>query len=259
MQHSVLGFCLSNTMNASNQLKDSIRERWSRPERVEGWVGSGLNAEFHDPVCRKAWLAALRDAVAGGRVNAALDIGTGPGTIAQLWAELGYSSTGVDFSPAMLDAARAAAVAKGLEITFLEGDAEVPPFTHRRFDVISSRFVLFTLPHPGYAVRRWVELLRPGGAIVLIGHSRPTDAKKPLRRKVPRKGSPELKHQQVLRQLPFVDHTAGDLTVVLEAAGLRDIRLVSMDEVMAARAALARRKRALGVHSSPPFIIVGRK
>jgi ubiquinone/menaquinone biosynthesis C-methylase UbiE len=239
------------------KLKDAIRDRWSRPERVEGWIGSGLNVEFNDPACRWAWLAALRDAVGGGRVNAALDVGTGPGTIAQLWAELGYDTTGVDFSPAMLDAARAVAAEKGLAITFVEGDAETPPFTRRRFfDVISSRFVLFTLPHPGYAVRRWVELLRPGGAIVVIGHERSTDAKKAPRRKKKLTAS-ELRHQQVLRQLPFVNHTLGDLIVVLEAAGLRDIRRVPMDNVIAARAALARRKRS--AHPSPPFIIVGRK
>ncbi|MCE0483524.1 MAG: class I SAM-dependent methyltransferase [Methylacidiphilales bacterium] len=247
-------------MSPSNQLKTAIRERWSRRERVEGWVQSNLNAEFNDPVCRKAWLSALQHATAGGRVGHALDLGTGPGTIAQLWAELGYFSTGIDFSPGMLEAGRAAAANRGLAVDFQEGDAEAPPFVHRRFDVISSRFVLFTLPHPGYAVRRWVELLRTGGTIVLIGHDKTVGLKKrTVRPKKQPKRKPEKRHEDVLKQLPFVHHTPGDLIVLLEAVGLRDIQRMPMDDVVAARAAFARRNPGLGVHPSPPFIIVGRK
>jgi ubiquinone/menaquinone biosynthesis C-methylase UbiE len=248
-------------MIAPDQIKPAIRARWSLPERVEGWIGSGLNIEFHDPVCRRAWRAALKDAAGDGKAQrSALDLGTGPGTLAQLWAELGYRTTGVDFSPAMIAAARVAAREKKLSIAYLEGDAESPPFQRKRFDVISSRFVLFTLPHPGYAVRRWVELLRPGGAIVLVGHEKSNDPRpQSRRRKVPPPGKIDQRHQEALRQLPFMNHTLNDLQVLLEAVGLEDIRRVSMGQVIAARTALSRRHEIAGVHASPPFIIVGRK
>jgi ubiquinone/menaquinone biosynthesis C-methylase UbiE len=245
-------------MKTDRRLKHEIRERWNRPETVAGWAGSGLNAEFQDPTVRRAWRAALRQAVKGG-AGAALDIGTGPGTIAQLWAELGYRTTGVDFSPGMVKTARESAASRELPITFLEGDAEAPPFTRQRFDVISSRFVLFTLPHPGYAVRRWVELLRPEGAIVLIGHSREhAPGAQPAQRPAPRR-RPDARHQENLRQLPFVNHTLNDLQVLLEAVGLRDIRRVPMAGVIAARAALIHDRQLQGGHANPPFIIVGRK
>jgi ubiquinone/menaquinone biosynthesis C-methylase UbiE len=191
----------------------------------------------------------------------ALDIGTGPGTIAQLWAELGYATTGLDFSPAMLEAARKAAAQKGLSITFIEGDADSPPFAKNSFDVVSSRFVLFTLPHPGLAIRRWMDLLRPGGLLVSIGHDHPTvpgkhhqDGKRGKRKwKMPER------YRDALGQLPFKDHTSGELSVALEAAGLRDIRRIPMDKVIAARKTMNAGLPDQPPYEHTPFILVGRK
>jgi len=245
---------------AATELKQNIRHRWSLPERVRVWMGSSLNAEFTDPFCRRAWTSALHQAVADTPVWNVLDAGTGPGTIAQLWTEMGYATTGLDFSTPMIEAARASAAEKKMKITFIEGDVEAPPFQKKKFDVISSRFVLFTLPHPGYTMRRWVHLLRPGGRIILIGHEHSTDPKHHPRRK---NNQPltqtEKRHKEILRQLPFVHHTPGDLIVLLEAVGLSDIRRIPMDQVIAARTALNKRNKELKPFRSTPFIIVGRK
>ena len=241
------------------RLKAGFRHRWNHPDRVEGWRSSGLNAEFNDPSCRRVWIDALRRAMAGAPFRDALDVGTGPGTIAQLWAEIGCRSTGLDFAPGMLEDGRAAAAEKRLNIKFVKGDAEAPPFPRRKFDVVSSRFVLFTLPHPGYAVRRWAELLRPGGRIVLIGHEHPPDAKFHRRRQRKRPKWADDRHQEALRQLPFVDHSLGDLVVLLEAVGLQNIRSVPMDKVIAARQSFSKRHSSTGVFRSTPFILVGRK
>lgn len=244
-------------MTIATDLKKNICQRWSQPERVKGWVSSGLNAEYSDPSCRRAWLKAFRQAVGKVHAGDALDVGTGPGTIAQFWAELGYSTTGVDFSPGMLDAARADAAAKKLKIRFIEGDAEEPPVSRKKFDIISSRFVLFTLPHPGYAMRRWVELLRPGGRIVVIGHEHAMD----MRHRPPQKKQLQSKidkqHQESLKQLPFVHHKLGDLIVLLEAVGLCDIQRIPMEQVVAARTAFGKRNKE--VFRNTPFILVGRK
>jgi ubiquinone/menaquinone biosynthesis C-methylase UbiE len=248
------------------QLKDAFRARWSLPERVAGWTSGGLNTEFGHAGCRRAWMDTLHQAVAGGPQRTALDIGTGPGTIAQLWAELGFKVSGFDFAPPMVEAARRGASDKGLDITFVEGDAEDPPFADLRFDVISSRFVLFTLPHPGYSVRRWVEMLHPGGRLVLIGHERPEGAGPPQqghRHQPAANGTPtnpiDERHREALRELPFMDHTPGDLRVVMEAVGLRDIERAPVDKLLAARAALQKRMLTLELPRSTPFILVGRR
>ena len=243
----------------ASQLKEIVRDRWNIRERVEGWIGSDLNAEFEDPACREAWKRALCRAVTGTRPGDALDIGTGPGTIAELWAELGYAATGLDISPAMLDAARLRAAEKRQATRYLEGDAESPPFLRKRFDVISSRFVLYTLPRPGYALRRWVSLLRPGGALVLIGHDRQEGPKPPQRPPAPAARWQDERHREAMSRLPFMNHTSTDLLVVMEAAGLCEIERVPTEELVAARNTLRVRRTPVGLQQDTPFILVGRK
>jgi|GEM_PF-1465924 len=243
-------------------LKSWFRSRWSLPERVAGWTGSGLNLEFSDPGCREAWKRALAQAIGDGPMRTALDIGTGPGTIALLWAELGCATTGLDFSPGMLRAAREQAARRGVALKLLEGDAEEVPIFRKRFDIVSSRFVLFTLPHPGYAIRRWVQMLRPGGRLVLIGHEHPDGppAHRPGMRPGPdRDTAAERRHREALSHLPFVNHKAADLQVVMEAAGLQKIERLSPQELLAARARLRRRLKADLQLQSTPFIVVGQK
>jgi len=245
------------------KVKKIIREGWSRPERVEGWVDSQLYREFADPSTRKEWKAVLRRAVGNGKgspARTALDIGTGPGTIAQFWSELDYQTMGIDFSPRMLEAARQAARERNLTIHYTEGDAEDPPFPDRSFNLISSRFLLFTLPHPGYALRRWTQLLREGGVLVLIGHDHPQNPEnRGHHQQKKRKWRMSEEYRQALQELPFKNHTSGELRVVMEAAGLNDICSLKMDGVIEARARLGERTPELGEFSSVPFVLVGRK
>ncbi|MBN2711172.1 MAG: class I SAM-dependent methyltransferase [Planctomycetes bacterium] len=222
-----------------------FRDGWSHPDRVDGWVNSQLYREFMDNDVRKAWKTVLRRA-AGGTMGAAeraaLDIGTGPGTIAHLWAELGFRTTGLDFSPAMLKAADKEAAERGLSIDLVKGDAESPPLQDSGFDIISSRFLLFTLPHPGYAIRRWMQLLREGGMLVLIGHDHPQNPERRGHHKQKkRRWHPSDDYRTALQQLPFKNHTSGELRVVMEAAGLRNIRSMPIDKVAAARAGLGQK------------------
>ena len=248
----------SAPLEEPSSVKAVIRDRWNIPERVEGWIHSDLNAEYRDEASRAAWKWALQEAAAGAPSIDALDIGTGPGTIAQLWAELGYATTGLDISPAMIEAGRRIAREKGLAIRFLEGDAEAPPFARKRFGVISSRFVLYTLPQPGYALRRWVGLLRPGGALVLIGHDHAEGHLPRQRRPRERPHWVDKKHQGVVCQLPFMNHKSSDLCVMMQAAGLREIRSIDLRRLLAPRGELRRRVKENAPRATP-FVLVGRK
>jgi len=243
------------------ELKAIFREGWSQQERVEGWVSSGLNSEFHDDHCREAWKSCLDRAVANVPDGPVLDVGTGPGTLSLMWAELGFATTGIDFSPTMLEMARRLAEQRGLRVKFMEGDAESLPFQENQFTIVSSRFVLFTLPHPGYAIRRWAELLQPGGALVIVGHEFAPGVEKPKPRenadtRIGWKISPE--YRAALDQLPFVDHQQKHVQVVMEAAGLRDITALPVDDLIAARDHYSEGLETPRLHSTP-YILVGRK
>ncbi len=65
-------------------------------------------------------------------------------------------------------ARRAGAKLAGTDARVLIGDAARPPVADGRFDVVLVRHVLWALPDPAAALRRWVRSLRPGGRLVLV-------------------------------------------------------------------------------------------
>src|ERR1700759_5559632 len=69
--------------------------------------------------------------------HALIDLGTGPGVLALGFAPYVDRAVGVDPEPAMLAAARAAAVRAGTEVTFIEGKAEDLPESIGSFDVVT--------------------------------------------------------------------------------------------------------------------------
>jgi SAM-dependent methyltransferase len=107
----------------------------------------------------------------------ALDIGCADGTHAFLLAERGYDVTAVDFSPRMIELARARETqhSRGPRPTFLEGEfltgtfsdaaGEMAPPLDRRFElVVANAFVhLFPEPADEAVVRRALGLVAPRG------------------------------------------------------------------------------------------------
>jgi len=120
---------------------------------------------LRDPEIRGAWAARLRDWLPE-RPGDLLDVGCGTGSLSLVASEQGHRVTGVDLAPRMIDRARAKLA--GRDAVFLVGDAVAPPVGEQRFDVLLSRHVLWTLPHPERVLRHWRGLLRPGGRLVLV-------------------------------------------------------------------------------------------
>ncbi|WP_339683951.1 class I SAM-dependent methyltransferase [Gimesia maris] len=247
-------------MMRDEELKQIFHIGWTNPNVVSHRVERFIKGEFGFAASRSAWLDVLRKTVPGEIPCKILDMGTGPGTIALLWAELGHAITGVDFSATMISAGREAAKERGLTVDFVEADVEAPPFPENTFDIISSRAVLFTLPHPGYAVAQWIRLLKPGGVLVLIGENNPTDPEKLKRQHRPAPGwEPDEAYRNALEQLPFRSHTDGMVRVVMEAAGLRNIQNLPMQSVLAAREEHEQQNPNYGVLQGTPYVLTGQR
>ncbi|MCD8076188.1 MAG: class I SAM-dependent methyltransferase [Lachnospiraceae bacterium] len=96
-----------------------------------------------------------------------LDVGTGSGFFPILLAEEGYENvTGIDLTPEMIE--RAKDLSQGLvpAPSFFVMDAEKPDFEKETFDVILTRNLTWTLPHPDLAYREWYRLLKTGGLLL---------------------------------------------------------------------------------------------
>jgi SAM-dependent methyltransferase len=95
-----------------------------------------------------------------------LDIGTGTGVVAVTAARAGATVTGLDLTPALLEAAREnARIARIDGIEWVEGDAENLPFPDERFDVVVSQFGHMFAPRPEIAVEQMRRVLKPTGRI----------------------------------------------------------------------------------------------
>jgi SAM-dependent methyltransferase len=96
-----------------------------------------------------------------------LDLACGTGNAAVPAALAGARVVGLDLTPEMFEAGRARAVAAGVEIDWMEGDAEDLPFEDRRFDVVLSTFGCMFAPRHESVADEIARVLRPGGRIGL--------------------------------------------------------------------------------------------
>src|SRR5690606_35467049 len=131
---------------------------------------------------RATWSAGDYDAVAQGiwpvgeavvrragvaRGERVLDVAAGTGNAAIRAAEAGGIVTAIDLTPELFAAGRRRAADAGVEVEWVEGDAEQLPFEDGSFDVVLSTFGVMFAPRHDVAAREMARVLRPGGRIGL--------------------------------------------------------------------------------------------
>lgn len=94
-----------------------------------------------------------------------LDVACGTGNAALRAAQAGGRVTGVDLTPELFDAGRALAAEAGVEIAFVEGDAEALPVPDGAFDVVVSVMGCMFAPRHRVAAAELARALRPGGRL----------------------------------------------------------------------------------------------
>lgn len=92
---------------------------------------------------------------------AVLDLCCGHGNVAAGLCEAGACVTGLDFSPAMLEMARAAVP----KAQFFEGDAMALDFGDQTFDAVTIGFGIPHVPDPPRVMAEARRVLRPGGRL----------------------------------------------------------------------------------------------
>ncbi|MEL6522888.1 MAG: class I SAM-dependent methyltransferase [Pseudomonadota bacterium] len=129
----------------------------------------------------QAWIAHLGDAGDRGRqyildapmraaardsgAKNALDVGCGEGRFCRMLREDGITATGLDPTPALLEAARS----RDPEGTYIEGRGEELPFPDQTFDLVVSYLSLIDIPDYQAAIAEMARVLTKGGTL-LVGN-----------------------------------------------------------------------------------------
>lgn len=142
----------------------AIRSYWDEEAAT---FDEGPDHGLRDLSIRTAWRKLLQESLPSSPVQI-LDMGCGTGSLSILLAELNHKVTGVDLSPTMIARAEIKARDAGYSITFQLGNAADPQLARAQFDVIICRHLLYSLPDPALALKRWATLLSPQGRILLI-------------------------------------------------------------------------------------------
>jgi demethylmenaquinone methyltransferase / 2-methoxy-6-polyprenyl-1,4-benzoquinol methylase len=114
--------------------------------------------------------------------NRALDLCCGTGDLALALAQHGAETTGLDFSPQMLEVAEARRqkiLNSQFEIRnlkFIQGDAQQIPFPDNSFDIVTVGYGLRNLTSWERGLDEMFRVARPGGRIVVLEFGKPANA-----------------------------------------------------------------------------------
>jgi len=178
-------------------VKQQVAAHWDRraPHFDEDFGHS-----IRTPAERAAWDRILDLVLPARGALDALDAGCGTGFLTFELAARGHHVIGVDFAPSMIAEARRKSAERGVaSVGFEEADAEQLPFRPARFDLVMSRHLLWTLPHPEAAIDEWIRVLRPGGRLVVVDGQFDASAAAP-----PGSARSSAEYAAVGDQLPFL-------------------------------------------------------
>jgi ubiquinone/menaquinone biosynthesis C-methylase UbiE len=97
-----------------------------------------------------------------------LDVAAGTGNTAIRAAQAGAEVVAADLTPENFDAGRHEAAAHGIELEWVEADAEALPFADGEFDVVTSSFGAIFAPVHQAAADEMLRVCRPGGTIGIL-------------------------------------------------------------------------------------------
>lgn len=140
---------------AAEQLKAAHRRTWE----------AGNYGTFAERVVDMA--NRLVERVGAEPGMAVLDVGCGSGNAAIAAARRGAAVVGLDITPKLLEEASVRARNAGVEVEWIEGDAEDLPFESGRFDRVLSTFGVMLAPRHEVAAAELARVCRPGGVIGL--------------------------------------------------------------------------------------------
>jgi SAM-dependent methyltransferase len=97
-----------------------------------------------------------------------LDVAAGTGNASIPAAERGADVVASDLTPELLEIGRQRGKTAGVDLDWVEADAEALPFEDESFDVVMSSIGVMFAPHHQASAAELVRVCRPGGTIALL-------------------------------------------------------------------------------------------
>ena len=149
----------------SEDIKKRVEGYWSKRAESFFALKEGEAESCHGD----RWKKEIEKALPTGRPLKILDIGCGAGFFEAILTNELYEITGIDLTGTMISKAQEMIRVRGLDAKRIKAmvmDAENLEFENESFDVIISRNLTWTLPHPVDAYREWFRVLKKGGVLL---------------------------------------------------------------------------------------------
>jgi demethylmenaquinone methyltransferase/2-methoxy-6-polyprenyl-1,4-benzoquinol methylase len=127
----------------------------------------------------RSWKRRVAELAQIKRGDRALDLCCGTGDISFALARRGAATTGLDFSPQMLEVAAHRQNNLKSQISnlkFLQGDAQQLPFPDETFDIVTVGYGLRNLTNWERGLKEMHRVARPGARLVVLDFGKPANA-----------------------------------------------------------------------------------
>lgn len=150
----------------SGTLKGSVTEfdrNWKdRKETHYNHWTRGMPANQIQLAFRSHWVL-FRELIGDRKVETALEVGAGRGSLSSYFADAGMKCTLLDTSQTILDIAREIFTRNGHTATYIKGDALHMDFPDNSFDVVASIGLLEHFEDIKTPIAEQVRVMKPGG------------------------------------------------------------------------------------------------
>ncbi len=218
----------------SDPVKQQVAAHW---DRRAAHFDEDFGHSIRTAAEHAAWERIFALVLPTARSIDALDAGCGTGFLSLALAARGHRVTGVDFAPAMIARARRKAAEQGVAVRFEQADAEQLPCAPESFDLVISRHVLWTLPHPEAAIDEWMRVLRPGGRLVIVdGAVLDGSDRAPMQPGGQENARTSREYAAIGDRLPFLGgRPRQEIEVLLRAHGLSGVASDPLDDLVEAQ------------------------
>jgi ubiquinone/menaquinone biosynthesis C-methylase UbiE len=149
----------------AENIKDKVESYWTK--RADSFFE--LRHDEIESEKSAKWLEEIKQLLPAGKSLNILDLGCGTGYFEVILGREGHNVTGSDLTEEMITKANEMIRIYGLDsndVKAMVGDAENVAFVDESFDVVITRNLTWTLPHPIDAYKDWYRVLKKGGVLL---------------------------------------------------------------------------------------------